>query len=384
MMSFAKFGNDLYTGRRQFDIVGRRKLWFVISVVLLAVAALGLFGRGLNLGLEFKGGSELRVQGVSNMADYEQRAKDVVRTATGMNETISVTKLGTNQIRIQAKTLGGESGSATSAANTEKVSNALATEFKVPATSVDSSYIGPSWGKTVTNKAIIALVVFLILVSVVLALYFRTWAMAFSALVALLHDLAFTVGIYALSGFEVSPATMIGFLTILGYSIYDTVVVFDKVRENGQEAFATGRRSYAQAANYAVNQTLVRSINTSVVALLPVASILVVGITLLGPGTLLDLALALFIGIAVGTYSSIFIATPLLVFLRNREPGVKELSRRAAQYQAATGTSDADDDSAEVSSGVVDPEREKELSAARAERAARKREIHPWATRDTE
>ena len=377
MMSFAQFGNDLYTGRRQFDFVGRRRTWYAISIVLLVVAALGLFGRGLNLSLEFKGGSELRVQGVTQMDNYEQRARDTVRKVTGSDDPISVTKLGTNQIRIQAKNLGDNS-----AATTDKVSQALATEFGVPTASVDSSYIGPSWGKTVTNKALIALVVFLVLVSVVLALYFRTWAMAFAALVALLHDLAFTVGIYALTGFEVSPATMIGFLTILGYSIYDTVVVFDKVRENAAEAFATGRRSYGQAANYAVNQTLVRSINTSVVALLPILSLLVVGFTLLGPGTLLDLALVLFVGIAVGTYSSIFIATPLLVSLRNREPAVQELARRAKQYQELTASDETD--TAQSSSGVVDPDREKILAEARAERAANKRELHPWATKDAE
>ncbi|REF31301.1 protein translocase subunit secF [Calidifontibacter indicus] len=377
MMSFAQFGNDLYTGRRQFDFVGRRRTWYAISIVLLVVAALGLLGRGINLSLEFKGGSELRVQGVTQMNNYEQRATDTVRKVTGSDDPISVTKLGTNQIRIQAKKLGDNS-----AATTDKVSQALATEFGVPTASVDSSYIGPSWGKTVTNKALIALVVFLVLVSVVLALYFRTWAMAFSALVALLHDLAFTVGIYALTGFEVSPATMIGFLTILGYSIYDTVVVFDKVRENAAEAFATGRRSYGQAANYAVNQTLVRSINTSVVALLPILSLLVVGFTLLGPGTLLDLALVLFVGIAVGTYSSIFIATPLLVSLRNREPAVQELARRAKQYQELTASDETG--TAQSSSGVVDPDREKVLAEARAERAANKRELHPWATKDAE
>ena len=220
MMSFAQFGNDLYTGRRQFDFVGRRRTWYAISIVLLVVAALGLLGRGINLSLEFKGGSELRVQGVTQMNNYEQRATDTVRKVTGSDDPISVTKLGTNQIRIQAKKLGDNS-----AATTDKVSQALATEFGVPTASVDSSYIGPSWGKTVTNKALIALVVFLVLVSVVLALYFRTWAMAFSALVALLHDLAFTVGIYALTGFEVSPATMIGFLTILGYSVYDLSLI---------------------------------------------------------------------------------------------------------------------------------------------------------------
>jgi preprotein translocase subunit SecF len=171
----------------------------------------------------------------------------------------------------------------------------------------------------------------------VLAAYFRTWKMSLAALIALVHDLVITVGIYALAGFEITPASVIGFLTILGYSLYDTVVVFDKVRENTGEAVANGRKSYSQAANLAVNQTLVRSINTSVVALLPVAAILVVGFTVLGPGTLLDLSLALFVGIAVGTYSSIFIATPILADLREREPAMRQLRKRAERYQATHG-----------------------------------------------
>ena len=167
-----------------------------------------------------------------------------------------------------------------------------------------------------------------------MAVYFRTWKMAVAGLVALLHDLVITVGIYSLFGFEITPSSMIGFLTILGYSLYDTVVVFDKVRENTAEAFLTRRMTYTQAANLAVNQTLVRSINTTVVALLPIAAILVVGFTLLGPGTLLDLSLALFVGIAVGAYSSIFIATPLLVDLRRGEAAVKELDKAALRFQA--------------------------------------------------
>ena len=170
-----------------------------------------------------------------------------------------------------------------------------------------------------------------------MALYFRTWKMAVSGLVALLHDLVITVGIYALFGFEITPSSMIGFLTILGYSLYDTVVVFDKVRENTAEAFRTKRMTYSAAANLAVNQTLVRSINTTVVALLPIAAVLVVGFTLLGPGTLLDLSLALFIGIAVGAYSSIFIATPLLVDLRRNEPAVRELDAYVARHGAKQG-----------------------------------------------
>ncbi|MBC7559271.1 MAG: protein translocase subunit SecF, partial [Dermatophilaceae bacterium] len=185
------------------------------------------------------------------------------------------------------------------------------------------------------------------LVSLVLALYFRTWKMSVAALIALAHDLVITVGIYALAGFEVTPASVIGFLTILGYSLYDTVVVFDKVRENTLEAEGNGHLSYSQAANQAVNQTLVRSINTSVVALLPVATILVIGSRLLGPGTLLDLSLALFVGIAVGTYSSIFIATPVLADLRERETGMQALKKRAVRYQSAQARKSGADQSDE-------------------------------------
>jgi preprotein translocase subunit SecF len=187
-----------------------------------------------------------------------------------------------------------------------------------------------------------------------MAIYFRTWKMAVAGLVALLHDLFITVGVYALAGFEVSPATMIGFLTILGYSLYDTVVVFDKVRENTTEALGNGRMSYAQAANLAVNQTLVRSINTTIVALLPIGSILAIGFLFLGPGTLLDLALALFVGIAVGAYSSIFIATPLLVHLRSKELPVVDLAKKAQRYQARHGGVVSSSDAAPVPHGEAD------------------------------
>lgn len=377
MASFSKFGNDLFTGRRQIDFVGRRKTWYAISAVLLLVALGGLIGRGMNFSLEFTGGSELRVQGVHQMANFDQRARSAVESATHTKDNLIVTKLGSDTVRVQSEKLGSGSSDVADA-----VRESLAKEFKVSDANVTSSFIGPSWGAAVTNKAIKALIVFLILVSIVLAVYFRTWAMAAAALVALVHDLIFTTGIYALTGIEVSPASMIGFLTILGYSIYDTVVVFDKVRENGNEAFRTGQRSFAQAANYAVNQTLVRSINTSVVALLPIAAILVVGFTILGPGTLLDIALALFVGIAVGTYSSIFIATPLLVTLRNREPAVKELAKRAAAFQStqshildSSGTSHT---AGEASSGVVEPDVAQAAAAARANR----RPIHPLAVRD--
>jgi preprotein translocase subunit SecF len=382
MPSFAQFGNDLYSGRRQINFIGRRRTWYAITAVLLIIAAIGIFGRGLNFSLEFKGGSQVSVAQIKNTSNFDQRAHDAVSSAVGSADNLQVTKAGANTINIESKKLGN--GTST---DTDKVAQALAKEFGVSQSAVTTQFIGPSWGSSVTHKAIQALIVFLLLLAILLSVYFRTWTMAAAALIALVHDLFFTVGIYALTGIEISPATMIGFLTILGYSIYDTVVVFDKVRENTDEAIKTGNRTYAQAANYAVNQTLVRSINTSVVALLPIAAILVVGIFLLGPGTLLDLALALFFGIAVGTYSSIFIATPLLVSLRNREASIKDLDRRATAFQHSQANVLAQSEGrdahtpGETASGVIEPERAKAAAAAVATKGQR-RVIHPLAKRD--
>jgi preprotein translocase subunit SecF len=203
---------------------------------------------------------------------------------------------------------------------TEEIRIALAAAYGVESGAVTSSFIGANWGADVTSKAINGLIVFLILVSVLMALYFRTFKMSVAALAALAHDIVITAGIYALSGFEVTPAAVIGLLTILGYSLYDTVVVFDKVRENTLGVEFSESKTFASQVNLAVNQTLVRSVNTSVVAVLPVAAILFIGASVLGVGTLIDIALALFIGMLVGTYSSIFIASPVYVHLREKEP----------------------------------------------------------------
>ncbi|CAB5077962.1 unannotated protein [freshwater metagenome] len=225
------------------------------------------------------------------------------------------------------------------------IQDALAAKFGVVANDVDYQLIGPSWGAEITKKALYGLFGFLIVVVLYLALAFEP-KMAIAAIVAVIHDVFITVGIYALVGFEVTPATVIGFLTILGYSLYDTVVVFDKVRENTRTIAGGSRMTYSQAANFAVNQTLVRSFNTSLIALLPVGSILFVGAGLLGAGTLKDLSLALFIGLATGTYSSIFIATPILAALREREPAMKALAKRVGQRSSK--------ESVEVSAGNSD------------------------------
>ena len=376
MITFAALGNDLYTGKRSVDFVRRYKQWYALSGVFFLIAIIGLVWHGLNLSLEFRGGSEFRVSSVSSSASYESRAKDAVRTIPTAGSA-EVTKVGTGTIRVQTEKLNES--------EIRSVQTALATAFKTDVSNVSASFVGPSWGASVSQKALKALAVFLGLVSIVMALYFRTWKMAVAGLVALLHDLFITVGIYALAGFEVSPATMIGFLTILGYSLYDTVVVFDKVRENTTEALGNGRMTYSQAANLAVNQTLVRSINTTIVALLPIASILVIGFLFLGPGTLLDLALALFVGIAVGAYSSIFIATPLLVHLRMKEPAVVELEKKATRYQARHGGVVSASDAAPVPHtpdaeelGGAGADRESVPATARSGGAVR--ETHKYAT----
>lgn len=326
MPSFAQFGNDLYTGKRSIDFVGRRRLWYLIAAVAILVSFAALGVRGLNPGIEFRGGSQFQLTGVSDTSDLIGR-EAVQSVVPGAEARVS--RVNESGIQVQTEQL--------SDTETDEVQAALAEAYGVPADEITTTFVGPSWGNDVTNKAITGLLVFLVLVSVVITLYFRTWTMAVAAIVALLHDLILTVGIYALVGFEVTPASVIGFLTILGYSLYDTVVVFDKVRENTEHVLASTKRTFAEAANLAVNQTLVRSINTSVVALLPVASILFIGAFLLGAGTLKDISLALFIGIAAGTYSSIFIATPMLVHLREREPEIKaqaERVRRRRQEQA--------------------------------------------------
>ncbi|WP_153396407.1 protein translocase subunit SecF [Ornithinicoccus halotolerans] len=389
MRRLARVGNDLYSGNRSFPIVARRRLWYAISVVLILLSLVGLVGRGLNFGIEFRGGTEMRVTGVSQLSEYETRATEAVQETAPEAATVTVTQVGDDGVRIQTGDLDPQV--------VEDARAALAEEFSVPVQDVTSSFVGPSWGQTITTKAIQALVVFLLLVTLVLAVYFSTWKMAVAALVALLHDVVFTVGLYALLGIEVSPASVIGFLTILGYSIYDTIVVFDKVRENTEYALESRTMSYAQAANLAVNQTLVRSVNTSVVALLPVGAILLFGITLIGPGTLLDLAAALFIGIAVGTYSSVFVATPLLVHLREGEPELRQLEQRVQkrgaqqpvpatvggpatpQTEPAPPTEVAEDEAPATGGGPGSPSSEHPGGPGAG--AATDRSVHPYAQR---
>ncbi|MGT2426918.1 protein translocase subunit SecF [Amnibacterium kyonggiense] len=321
------FGNDLYTGARSIDFIKRRRIWYVVSgaavllSLLLPLVVLPNFNHGFHFGIEFTGGSQFTVQRVGTDQQTGVRA---VQSVTGPEVQPLPAVVGGDSIQIQTAQLD-RSGSTTVS---DRVAAALAKAYDVPLSRVSTSYIGPTWGQDISAGAIRGLVIFLVLVAIVMAVYFRTWKMSVAGIVSLVHDLIITAGVYGIVGFEITPAAVIGFLTILGYSLYDTVVVFDKIRENTSRMGDRSTRTFAETVNLAVNQTLVRSINTSVVGLLPIASILFIGTTLLGAGTLRDISLALFIGIIVGTYSTIFVAAPLYTDLRSTEPAIKLQTRR--------------------------------------------------------
>jgi preprotein translocase subunit SecF len=328
MASFSQFGNDLYTGKRSFNFVGRRRIWFSIALVgvLLSIVVPFLRG-GFEFGIEFRGGSEFTVEKPQTQVDgtIDQglavtAVRSVVPRATPRVSIVSNVNSG-QSVRVQTDTVSNDEST--------QIRNALATAYNSP--NVNVSLIGATWGADITRQAVTALLVFILLAAIVMALYFRTWKMSVAAVVALFHDLIITAGVYGILGFEVTPAAVIGFLTILGYSLYDTVVVFDKIRENTNEGSS---RTFAESVNLAVNQTLVRSINTSVVALLPVGSILFIGAFVLGAGTLRDISLALFIGILAGTYSTIFIAAPLYAWLRSSEPEIAKSDKKKTAVTA--------------------------------------------------
>jgi preprotein translocase subunit SecF len=326
MSKMSRLGQALYDGTVSVDFVGKRRLWYAISVVVIAVAFLGLFWKGLNLGIEFEGGVEYRVTVPADRLsdDLAAQIREAV-AATADEEGIDAAASpiantsGDTTIRVQTEPLTNDEATV--------ISQAIQDAADVGQDEISQDAIGATWGAQVADRALLGLGVFLVLVTLFIWAYFREWKMSVAAIVALAHDLLITIGVYALSGFEVTPATVTGVLTILGFSLYDTVVVFDKVRENTKN-LRESKTTYARAANLAVNQTLVRSINTSIVALIPVGAILYVGAVQLGASTMKDLALALFVGMAAGAYSSIFIATPLLVQLKSRESVVMDAEKR--------------------------------------------------------
>jgi preprotein translocase subunit SecF len=331
MGKLSNLGHALYEGQVSINFVGRKWLWYAISGVILLCAIGGLVGRGVNYGIEFEGGVEYQVAMPNNSATdakVEVLRDAVAREAEQANipEAASpiVNTSGTDTIRVQTEPLSND--------DSNTIEAAIQKAAGVDDDAISKNAIGATWGAQVAQRALLGLGVFLVLVVLFIWGYFREWKMSVGAIVALAHDLVITIGVYALSGFEVTPATVTGILTILGFSLYDTVVVFDKVRENTKNLART-RQTYAEAANLAVNQTLVRSINTTVVALLPVGALLWVGVASLGSGALKDLSLALFVGMAAGAYSSIFIATPLVVQLKELEPGIRAGDARALRHR---------------------------------------------------
>jgi preprotein translocase subunit SecF len=362
------FLSKLYTGTGAFDIVGRRKIFYTFFGLLVLVCVGSMVFRGFNLSIDFEGGTSIQFPtvGATGELTTEQVGRVVEQTLGQAPESVQLAGTGNAQtMLVRTATLN--------AVQQQELKQALFDSFhplgpngQPSAETISESAVSSSWGGEITSQALIALAVFLVLVTIFLAAYFER-SMAVAALVALVHDLVVTAGVYSLVGFEVSPSTVIGLLTILGFSLYDTVVVFDKVKENSRGLLGLTRRTYAETANLALNQTLMRSINTSLIAVLPVIGLLVVGVGLLGVGTLADLALVQMVGIMAGTLSSIFLATPILVDLKMRDSRFRQqASRVAARRARAANTQEAESDEEPAADDGEDgaKRRERALTAA--------------------
>jgi preprotein translocase subunit SecF len=316
---------DIYHERTHFDFIGRSRWWALLSGTLIVVSVGALVLSGLNLGIDFEGGSQWDVTVQGKAVDIDDVRDALTGTEAQDAKILVLTGSDSDSARVQTDELPP--------AQRKAVTAALAKYAGVEASDVSFVDVGPTWGDQVTRKALTALVFFFLLIAAYLTFRFE-WRMALAAIVAVVHDIIITAGVYAITGFEVTPATVVAFLTILGFSLYDTVVVFDKIKENTPSLGAERGDTYSQMVNRSMNQVLMRSINTSFVALLPVASLLVVGSGILGAVTLRDFALALFVGLLVGAYSSIFVATPLLAWLKEREPRYAALRERSLAQQA--------------------------------------------------
>jgi preprotein translocase subunit SecF len=339
----------LYTGTGAFDVVGKRKIWYAVFGALVLICIGSIVFRGFNLGIDFTGGTQLQfpATGAGAPATVEE-VRAVYEQAVGQ-EPAAVQTVGQGtgaSVLIRSEPLDPSQTVALKQALFDRFQPLGQGGAPAPAAISDSAVSG-TWGGQITRQALIALAVFLVLVTIFLAFYFER-AMAVAALVALVHDVVVTMGVYSIIGFEVTPATAIGLLTILGFSLYDTVVVFDKVKENTRGLLGLTRRTYAEAANLALNQTLMRSINTSLIAVLPVLGLMVVGVGLLGVGTLADLALVQIVGIIAGALSSVLLATPILVDLKQRDPRVREQARRVAARRARAAAPAADEAGGEL------------------------------------
>jgi preprotein translocase subunit SecF len=379
----------LYTGTGAFEVIGRRKLWYGISGLIVALALAGILIRGFTFGIDFEGGTKVSMPAVGEAGTVSvQQVEDVFSKALGKSaeSVVIVGSGGSATVQIRSATLTNQ--------ETEQLRNALFDAFKPKGSdgkpskqAISDSAVSETWGGQITKKALIALVVFLVLASIYITLRYERY-MAISALLTLVFDLVVTAGVYALVGFEVTPATVIGLLTILGFSLYDTVIVFDKVEENTHGFEHTTRRTFAEQANLAINQTFMRSINTSLISVLPIISLMVVAVWLLGVGTLKDLALVQLVGVIVGTYSSIFFATPLLVSLRERTELVRTHTRRVLNRRKPTKATEAGEDAepeeaVAAASLVAKPAPEKPAPGARPARPTASRTGRPSGKRNT-
>ncbi|HRL49154.1 MAG TPA: protein translocase subunit SecF [Propioniciclava sp.] len=345
----------LYTGEISYDFIKNAKRWYIVSAVIVLICLLGVAVRGLNLSIDFTGGSEFVVPAqvtATSADDYRETVQQIGLPDLG---EIKANTVGDSQVRIQVRALTAE--------EINQVTEVLATKAGVPSQQVTNNLIGASWGQQITQQGLIALVVFLALVSLMIWAYFRNWKMSAAAIIALLHDLLLTIGVYALLQFAFTPATLIGMLTILGYSLYDTVVVFDKVRENTRD-ITKQKRTFAEASNLAINQVLVRSINTTIIGVLPVAALLMAGVFVLGTGPLKDLGLALFVGMIAGAYSSLFLAAPMYVQMREREPELAAHRRRLSRTEGSTANPQPSEEAAIEAAEPEDDSEESLLSAS--------------------
>jgi len=326
----ASWWRRIGAGATRFPFVERGRIFFVISALVIVAGLGALAGRGLNLGIDFRGGVSWQVAS-QTLGVGQVRA---VAAKAGLSGATVVT-LGSRSgrtVELEAS-LAGLSGSARNAKEAQ-VASALAHAAHVPASAVATEYVGPTWGRQVTDASLKALIAFFVGIILYISIRFE-WKMALAAFIAVLHDLLVTVGIYALSGFQVTPSTVIAVLTILGYSLYDTIVVFDRIKENVEGLVDPGRMTYSEGVDLSVNQTLARSINTSLVAIIPILSVLVIGAYVLGATTLKEFGLALVVGLTSGAYSSLFIASPLLARLKEREPRYRQLRARIARKSAS-------------------------------------------------
>src|SRR6201996_7480874 len=382
------FLSRLYTGTGAFEVVGRRRLWFGISGAIVAIAIVSIIVRGFTFGIDFKGGTTVSMPAVGATGTvHTSQVSDVFKKTLGTDpESVVIVGSGASAtVQIRSEALSN--------AQTTKLRNALFDAFapkgndgKPSKAAISDSAVSETWGDQITKKALIALVVFLALVGLYITVRYERY-MTLAAIAAMFFDLTVTAGVYSLVGFEVTPATVIGLLTILGFSLYDTVIVFDKVEENTHAFQHTTRRTFAEQANLAINQTFMRSINTSLISVLPVLALMVVAVWLLGVGTLKDLALVQLIGIMIGTYSSIFFATPLLVTMRERTELVRTHTRRVMRRRSPgkvaveKAPEEAPDDEEVAEESVADPDTASSGKPAPSKPAPGARPVRPTGTR---